>query len=136
MKRFTIRAAAVAFLTLPHAGAAQELPPLGQVPSIWEGLVQTALAYEIGDKCGSLDARIGQGWLYLLSLQATARDLGYSQEEVEAFVDDEAEQDRLEAEARARLATLGVVEGQEETYCAIGRAEIAKGSLAGRFLRG
>lgn len=126
--------AAVGLLGLPGALAAQGLPPLGQQPSIWEGLIQTALAYEIGNKCESLEPRMLQGWAYLLSLQAAARDLGYSQEEVEDFVNDREEQRRLEAEARARLSGMGAVEGQEETYCTVGREEMAKGSRTGLLL--
>lgn len=129
-----LRPLALAALCALPAAARADLPPLGQVPGIWEGLIQTALAYEIGEKCESLEPRMADGWIYLLSLNATARDMGYSAEEVEAFVEDEAEQARLEAEARARLRTMGGVEGQWETYCAIGRAEMAKGSRTGLLL--
>jgi hypothetical protein len=132
----SLRSVALAALcVLPAAAPAQELPPLGQQASIWEGLLQTALAYEIGNVCDSQEPRMAQGWIYLLSLNASALDLGYSADEVDAFIDDEDEQARLEGEARARLREMGAVEGQPETYCQIGRAEIAKGSRTGLLLR-
>lgn len=115
-------------------GALAQSRALGQVPEITEGLIATAIAYEVGRVCGPVDARRVQGLAYLLSLQAQARSLGYSQEEIDAFVDDDAEKDRLEGIARGRLAALGAIEGDEESYCAVGRAEIAKGSQVGRLL--
>ncbi len=134
----TFRQTSLAIATLcalPIGSEAGELPPLGQQAGIWEGLIQTALAYEIGEKCESLDARMAEGWMYLLSLNASARDMGYTAEEVDDFIGNEAEQERLEAEARARLRSMGAVEGQWETYCEVGRAEIAKGSRTGLLLR-
>ena len=116
------------------AGAAQDLPPLGQVERVWQGLIDTALAYEIGERCEAIDSRKIQGLAFLLSLQAHARDLGYSPEEIEAFMDDDAEKDRLKAEARAQLREMGGVEGDWETYCEVGRKEIAAETQVGRLL--
>lgn len=131
-----IRPAAFAILGLlpAVASAAESLPPLGQVDRVWEGLIDTALAYEIGERCEEIDSRKLQGFAFLLSLQAHARGLGYSQDEIDTFIDDDAEKDRLEAEARARLREMGGVDGDWETYCAVGREEIAKDSQVGRLL--
>jgi hypothetical protein len=60
--------------------------------------------------------------------------LGYSQREIQAFIEDDAEKDRLEVIARERLRGMGAVEGQPQTYCAVGLAEIAKDSQIGRLL--
>ena len=51
-----------------------------------------------------------------------------------AYIDDRAEKARLEAIARERAVAMGVVEGEPETYCAVGRSEIARGSQVGRYL--
>lgn len=127
-------AIALACLLPAAAGAAEELPPLGQVERVWEGLIDTALAYEIGERCEDIDSRKLQGLAFLLSLQAHARSLGYSADQIEAFIDDEAEKDRLEAEARARLRDMGGVDGDWETYCEVGRREIAAETQVGRLL--
>ncbi len=119
---------------LPAAAPAQELPPLGEVQVVTEGLIQTAMAYEIDRVCEELDGRRLQGIAFLWSLNSQARRLGYSREEIDAFIDNDAEKDRLEAVARERLRELGAVEGEPGTYCAVGRAEIAKGTQAGRLL--
>lgn len=131
----SLRLAALALiLALPGALDAQGRPPLGEVEAITEGLIETAIAYEIGEVCDAIDGRRLQGIALLWSLNNEARRLGYSQDEIRAFVDDEDEKDRLEAIARERLRGMGAVEGQPETYCAVGRAEIAGESRIGSLL--
>ncbi|SLN41308.1 DUF5333 domain-containing protein [Roseisalinus antarcticus] len=117
------------------AGKGLANPPLSEVPVVREGLIAVALAYEIGDKCRDLDARLFRGIAFLERLRGEARRLGYSNDEIDAFIDDDAASDRLEAEARARLRAMGAVEGRGETYCAVGRAEIQRGSQVGQLLR-
>ena len=119
---------------LPTVAAAQDLPPLGQVEVITEGLINTAIAYELDRKCDELEGRRLQGIAFLWSLESEARQLGYSRQEIEAFIDDDEEKDRLEGIARERLRGMGAVEGQWDTYCAVGREEIAKGSPIGALL--
>ena len=75
-----------------------------------------------------------QGLGFLLSLQAHARSPGFSQEEVTAYIENKAEKARLEAIALDRAIAMGVVVGEPETYCAVGRNEIARGSQIGRYL--
>lgn len=127
--------AVLAFIVLAAPAAAQDVPALSRDPRITEGLFATAMAYEIGRVCPTLDGRRVEGLAFLLSLQAYARSQGFSQDEIDAYIDDEAEFDRLEGIARERLAGMGAVEGQPGTYCAVGQAEIAKGSQVGRLLR-
>ncbi|EYD77800.1 hypothetical protein Rumeso_00527 [Rubellimicrobium mesophilum DSM 19309] len=101
---------------------------------ITEGLIDTAIAYELDRKCDELEGRRLQGIAFLWSLAAQAQRLGYSREEIEAFIDDKDEKHRLEGIARERLRGMGAVEGEWDTYCAVGREEIAKGSQIGKLL--
>jgi hypothetical protein len=117
------------------AGATAARGQLSREAVITEGLIDTAIAYEIGRKCDSLQARIVQGINFLYSLKAQAAALGYSSGEINAYIENEAEKDRLEAIARERLRALGGVDGRWETYCAVGRAQIAQGTQIGRLLR-
>lgn len=110
-------------------------PPLRDVTRITEGLIATGMAYELSEKCSSLNARTLRGINFLFSLRQHAQELGYSDAEIEAYTDNRAEQDRLEAIARERLAALGVREGDEASYCRVGRDQIAQGSQVGRLLR-
>ena len=132
---YSLRPLALGLLAaLPAAVGAQDRPPLGQVEVIAEGLIDTAIAYEIGEKCDGIDGRRLQGIAFLWSLESEARRLGYSREEIRALIDDDEEKDRLEAIARERLRGMGAVEGEWETYCEVGREEIARGSQIGRLL--
>lgn len=117
------------------AGTTAANQPLREVPRITEGLIAAGIAYEIGEECNSLDARIVQGIVFLNSLKAHAQTLGYSNDEIDAYVNDKTEKDRLEAIARGRLADLGAVEGQADTFCIVGRDQIAAGSQIGQLLR-
>ena len=102
--------------------------------AITEGLIVVGMAKEIGDLCPAIAPRKLRGINYLWSLAREAQGLGYSRAEIEAFVEDDAEKDRLEAIARERLAAKGARPGDAEAHCAVGRAEIAAGSAIGRFL--
>ncbi|PYE84146.1 DUF5333 domain-containing protein [Pseudoroseicyclus aestuarii] len=117
------------------AGATAALPALRENDRIREGLIDAAIAYEIGDNCGTLSARLFDGLFFLNGLRNHALDLGYSRAQVDAFIDNDAEKDRLEELARQRFTRLGGTEGDEASYCAVGRAEIARGSQIGRLLR-
>jgi len=117
------------------AGATAANPEIGNVTHITEGLINTAIAYEIDRVCDSIDGRTLEGINFLWSLKQHASELGYSDAEIRAYVDNEEEKDRLEAIARDRLRAMGAVEGQPETYCGVGRAEMAAQSEIGRFLR-
>jgi Family of unknown function (DUF5333) len=68
-------------------------------------------------------------------LKRYATNKGYSREEVEAFIKNPEQKARIKAEAAAYLAKAGAVEGDAESYCRVGRDEIAKGSLIGELLR-
>lgn len=126
--------ARLALCLLPVAAAA-EVPPLGQVPRITEGIVAAGIAQEIADRCGPIETRRLAGISFLLGLQSHARSLGFSRAEIDAYVDDDAEKDRLEAIARERLAAMGAVPGDEASHCAVGGAEMAAGTQVGALLR-
>ena len=124
------------FLTLTlTAQSALALGPLKDVAAVRDGIIAVGMAYEIGDKCGSIEARYLRGLGYLNELKATAASLGYSDAEIDAYIDDDTEKDRLEAVARQQLADLGAVPGDEASYCAVGAAQIAAGTQVGQLLR-
>jgi hypothetical protein len=114
--------------------AAPALAGLEEEPRITEGLITVGIAYEISEVCPEIDARRLRGLEYLLRLRAAASELGYSSAEIEAFIDDDAAKDRLEAVARARLAAKGAREGDVAAHCRVGRAELEADSQIGRLL--
>ena len=128
-------------ITLPFvtfilaAQTAFALGPLKDVAVVRDGIIAVGVAYEIGDKCGSIEARYLRGLGFLEELKDHAAGLGYTDAEIDAYIDDDAEKDRLEAVARQQLADLGAVPGDETSYCAVGAAQIAAGTQVGMLLR-
>ena len=133
--RPVLKALGVIAIVALLAGATSAKAELRSVTHVSEGIITAAIAYEIGDKCGPVDALLLRGIGFLNGLRSHAASLGYSAAEIDAYIDDKTEQDRLEAVARDRLRAMGAVAGQSETYCTVGRAEIAAGSAIGQLLR-
>ncbi len=134
MKRFAISTALIA-ATVMGAGYASAQTELKDVTRVRDGIVHVGMAYELSEQCGDLSARLFRGLSFLQSLKNHARQLGYSDAEIDAYINDNAEKDRLEAIARAQLVRLGVVEGNEATYCAVGRQQIEANTRVGWLLR-
>ena len=122
-------------LTIGALPARANEVPLKEVEYVSEGIIATGIAYEIGRVCPSLTARVLAGLFFLYELQSHAYDLGYSKSEVDGYINDKDEKLRLEAIARERLAVMGAVVDQPETYCRVGRQEIALESQIGKLLR-
>ena len=101
-------------------------------------IINQLLAGFIGDKirrtCPSISAR----WLVVLrkksELEDYARAQGYDEDEVKAFLRSDAEKAKMDKRRDDYLASHGVVPGDVESYCALGRAEIASNSPIGQLL--
>lgn len=85
--------------------------------------------------CPSISARmfVVMGRLYDLKSYAEAQ--GYSRDDWNAFRSDPAQKARLKAEAEAYLEKAGAKPGDVESYCQVGRDEIAKGTALGTLIR-
>lgn len=117
------------------AGAAQAKQDLKDVPSVWNGLMHIGIANEIRETCPEISARMVRAALRLNSIQNEAKGMGYSDDEIHAFRTSEANKAAMRAEGEAYMKNNGVVKGDAATYCALGRAEIAKSSQIGTLLR-
>ncbi|MBS1304206.1 DUF5333 domain-containing protein [Loktanella sp. SALINAS62] len=128
----TLIAAAVLATGLTGPATAQGL---AEEPEINNALIVVGMAYEISRQCDDIDARTFQGIRTLFNLKSRARDLGYSGAEVDAYIDDDVQKDRLKTIARRQLRQLGAVDGDPASFCTVGRAQIAKATGIGRLLR-
>ncbi len=117
------------------AGASSAKPALKDVAAVREGIIATGMAYEITQKCSSISPRYFRAIGYLNTLKSHARSLGYTNAEIDAYVDNKAEENRLKGIARARLADLGAVSGNGDSYCTVGRTEMSQNSVIGQLLR-
>jgi hypothetical protein len=114
---------------------AQDRVPLPEEAHINEQLIAGSAGDILRNACPTLSARFFVVWQKLRDLEAYARDKGYTEAEVKAFLKDKTQRSRVKGAAQAYLAAAGAIEGDAESYCAVGRAEIAKGTLVGSLLR-
>jgi hypothetical protein len=119
-------------LALGLATPALALPPLSENTYINDRLIQARVADRIRKECGSIAARFAYAYSQARALKRYALDQGYSEAEIEAFLDSKADKDRVKAAAEAYLLANGATD--EAGFCALGRAEIAAGSVAGSLI--
>ncbi|WP_390914365.1 DUF5333 family protein [Pseudosulfitobacter sp. SM2401] len=131
MKKVMMTAAAAAVL----ATSVQAKPNLRDVSAIDDGLLAVALANEIRNKCANISPRMLKALRFVNGLRDKARNMGYSDTEIDAYRKSDVEKERLKAKGYAYLEANGVINGQPETYCALGRAEIEKSSQIGALLK-
>ena len=111
------------------------LTPLHQNPTVVDRFYSIGLADAVRKNCGTIDARMFRAYRYLKSIESYAREAGYTDAQIDEFVDNKAEKAKLKARIARDLAKRGATAKNPEGYCTVGREEIAKGSAAGRLLR-
>ncbi len=131
MTRKTIAAlVTLAALAVPAAA----LVPLPQERHINDSLIQARVADVLRRNCPSLDARMVRAFSEARKLKRYALDKGYSEEQIDAFLHSKEERKRVYREADRYMVANGVVSGQPETFCRLGRDEIARKTIAGSLL--
>ncbi|TNF57606.1 MAG: hypothetical protein EP307_13685 [Rhodobacteraceae bacterium] len=100
-----------------------------------DGVFTIALANLVRRRCDSLDGRVLKAMGILRDLKAEARALGYTQAEIDAYVDSDAEKERMKARAAALFEARGVDPDNPEDLCRFGREEIAQNSPVGVLLK-
>ncbi|MBJ3763529.1 DUF5333 domain-containing protein [Maribius pontilimi] len=110
--------------------------PLEKNQTVRDGFYAIGLADEIRKNCPQISPRLVRAYAMLKGLEKYARDNGYTEADVKALEDNDAAKDALRAEVRAELASRGATAGNASGYCKVGREEIARGTAAGRLLKG
>lgn len=111
------------------------LVPLRDNQSIVDRLVQGRMADVIRKTCPTIEARMFVAIAEVNRLKSDARRAGYSSRAIRAFIDDPEERKSISNKADSLLRMKGAVRGDVQSYCSVGRAEIANGGLIGRLLR-
>lgn len=110
-------------------------------PSLWnyerisQGLFDIGVAHGIRKNCDNISANKFRGATFAWSLVNYAKSQGYTQAEVRAFIDDDAEKAKLRKRVEADMAAKGLDYKTPNGLCDFGRAEINKGSQVGKLLR-
>lgn len=102
---------------------------------IYNGLYVMGIAHGIRDICPTIEARMLRANSLALNLYSRARSLGFTYDEVRAFLRDEGNKAELRAIVIAYYNQRGADIEQPQTICALGEAEIAAGTSAGSLLR-
>lgn len=126
---------ALAGLMAASTAAAAQLPPLAENERVRNEFLAGAVGDAIVDNCPSISARMLVVIGRLNDLQRYARSLGYTDEDIRAFRKSPENRAQLDRMRDAYLAANGVVPGDAESYCALGRQEIERGTLIGTLIR-
>ena len=123
---------AAALLALATPAAALE--PLSSEKYINDRLIAARVADRIRRNCGSIDGRIIYAFGQARALKRYAEKKGYSAAEIDAFMDSKPDRARIYAVAEDYMARNGVVKGNAESFCQLGRREIANRTVTGSLL--
>ena len=126
---------ALALCLAAQAGRAEALTPLAEEAHINASLMAAAIGDVVRKTCPTISPRWFTVYSKARALEAYAREKGYQEAEVKAFLKNKDEKARVRKLVEDYMRVNGVVEGDVETYCTFGRAEIAKETLAGSLLR-
>lgn len=125
----------LSLVTVLAAAPAFALEPLNKEAHINEALMAGRAADIIRSTCPSISAKMFTVLAELSDLKDYARAKGYNEADVKAFLGSKAEKARIKALADDYLTKAGAIAGDAESYCRVGRDEIAKGTLAGSLIR-
>lgn len=126
---------AILIAALSFGGAASAKQPLREVASIDDALMYVAIADAIRKSCDTINARLIRAYSELNRLKALARDMGYTEEEVEAYVTSKAEKARMKDKAEAFLQANGVRPDDTPALCRFGQSQIKAQTEIGQLLR-
>ncbi|MFY0682499.1 MAG: DUF5333 domain-containing protein [Thalassovita sp.] len=126
---------ALASVVSLNANAAAARAPLNTVAEIDKNMLWVALAIEISDTCGEIAPRTLKGLATLNSLRSRAKALGYSSEEIKAYVQSDVEKARIRTLGEAYVKSKGLNPADSGDLCALGFAEIDRKSQIGVLLK-
>lgn len=101
---------------------------------IENGLRLVSIGKMLYRNCDDIKPRRFRAFQFARSLQSRARKMGYSDAEIDAYLDSDKDKDRIKGQARKYLEARGVNFSQPATFCKVGRAEIAAETTVGNLL--
>ena len=121
-------------LGLGSRGVKNALEPLSQEKYINDRLIAARIADRIRRTCPTIDGRILYAYGEARKLKSYAQKKGYSNAQIDAFLDNRQEKDRIYAVAEDYLKRKGARADDPQSFCAVGRQEIANRSVIGSLL--
>ncbi|RKT30412.1 hypothetical protein BXY70_2401 [Roseovarius halotolerans] len=130
---------ALALITMLSAtaatGQAATQKGLPSETDINAGLLTVAVADKIRRACGDISARFFTARSYVSSLKEMATERGYSDAEIDAYINDDVEKARMREKRNEYFKARGASNLDPASLCTLGRAEIQKQSQIGLLLR-
>jgi hypothetical protein len=120
---------------LSFGGSAHAKPPLRDVAEIDTALMHVAIADAIRKSCDGINARLIRAYTELNRLKSLASDMGYTDEEVEAYVTSKDEKARMKTKAEQYLEANGVRPNDIPALCRFGQEQMQAQTLIGQLLR-
>jgi hypothetical protein len=99
------------------------------------GLFNVAVADRIRKKCDDISPRYFTALGYLQSLKNEALKRGYSDTEIDRYINDDAERAKMEERRNAYIRASGAHPKDRASLCRLGRQEIARQSQIGQLLK-
>ena len=138
-KETNMRLIKTALLGLTLAGAtmasASAQPGLAKEKDINAGLLVVAVADKIRRECDSISARFFTARSYAQSLKDMASARGYSEAEIDSYINNDANQAAMRERRNAYFKSKGASNLDAQSLCVLGRAEISKKSQIGSLLK-
>ena len=133
--RYAPALAHVLALALLASPAFAEDPRIAADAHVTEVLTAARLGDVVRNTCPTIKVRWLAVWSQMEALKSHALAQGYREADVKAFLADQAQKARIAALAEAELVQAGAKANDPETYCVIGRDQIARQTLAGQLIR-
>ena len=118
---------------MANAGVAQA--GLADERDINEGLLMLAVADKIRRSCDSIGGRLMRAQSYANQLEQLAAERGYSNDEIDDYINSKANRAAMRERRNAYFASKGASNLDHESLCVLGQDEMARNSAAGRLLR-
>ncbi|MGI3210526.1 DUF5333 domain-containing protein [Roseovarius tibetensis] len=99
------------------------------------GLFNVAVADKIRRQCDEISPRLFTAMSYLQALKSEARKRGYSDAEIDRYIEDPAEKSKMRARRDAYIRASGAEPDEGPSMCTLGRQEIARQSQIGQLLK-
>ena len=133
MLRKTLSVVCLSLATLSHPVSADT--GLSKEADINQGLVIMAAADKIRRSCNTIGGQLFRAQRYAKSLKDIARSRGYSEQEIDAFLDSKAERARVREKRNVYFQNQGASNLDHASLCVLGHAEIARNSQIGYLLK-
>jgi len=115
------------------AGSAQA--GLESEKDINDGLLVIAAADKIRRACDSIGGRLFTARSYANQIKDMASERGYSDAEIEAYINNKQEKAKMRERRNAYFQSKGASNLDAQSLCVLGRDEIARGTQIGRLLK-